>query len=262
MERLITSKADVQALIHSQFFLQLMTLIEQKPPTLREIKAQLGEKSEKLLNPLIKHGLIIRENRRYYSGIQVVVPDGELLKKWVPEILHVMGEMTRGQQLSLLEQLLYETPVIAVYRLPSEVPVAFRQSVSNGELTITSVSLNQQNATLPNYFKQLDEQTEAYRLLGDVNIPYYLDQVQVVLEKISAHRRRIRPSIFVESMKLFQLIDDEFQLLVPMIQQPINVSMMSEFQKIAPIQQQLILGAVMDALSLSDETLVQLCVRQ
>jgi Domain of unknown function (DUF1803). len=256
MNRLITTNQELAALIGSEFFTQLLKMISQEPPTLRHIKQELGEKAEKQLAVLIKKGLIVRENRRYFSGIQQVMLASETSTSWVARLLDDLQTAAPEDKASILEQLIGEDTVDTVYAIAEQTPIAFRQTVSNGEMTVTSISLSQHNTTLPGYFAMLDETTVAYRLLGDVNIPYYLDQVQVVLEKILAQRRRIRESIFVQSMRMFQLIDEDLQLRVPVKGQAVTVPLIDEFQQLPLIQRQLIIGAVMEQIAVSEASVI------
>ncbi|KAF1306164.1 DUF1803 domain-containing protein [Candidatus Enterococcus willemsii] len=253
-----TDDEQLKVLLRSTFFKELVDILnKQSQPTLRQLKTMLGEKIDKRLGQLIKHGIVQRENHRYSLGFPVLEFDERVISVWIERIL---SEIDEASQVVLLAKLVKRDELI--YGIPSDQTFSYTHVVTNGELTILSLSQEEWVLTLPAYFNYLrtDESqqvfSEVQRLIGDVNIQYYLDQIQVILEKID-NGRKLQPSVFLESLEKFGIVDDSLVLLSPVTTEKWEPYWLEEFLQLSEGIQRAILGGVLQQLGKTSLTLIQ-----
>ncbi len=91
--------------------------------------------------------------------------------------------------------------------------------MSHEQFQLISYSETQWPPTLPAFFEANEQlptlaiYDELMDLIGDVDPVYYLDQVSVILERIRKNKK-VRPSIFLESLQRVEIISPELHLLL------------------------------------------------
>lgn len=193
----------------------------QEPPTLRELKVKFPEVSfDKTLDRLIASALIIRKNRRYFLGFPVYTEedqkqlqesDGfyqEALDWSTQEIADFIKSFTvtsaenkyfygclQGVEQGVVYSLTHETFQMITYAeapWPPTLPAFFEA--------------NRQLQNLAVYDELMD-------LIGDVDPVYYLDQVSVIFERIRKNKK-VRSSIFLESLQRLKIVSSELDFLL------------------------------------------------
>ncbi len=97
--------------------------------------------------------------------------------------------------------------------LPETLDFCYPATLETSQLGIDAYSTQQMANTLPHYFQAIGQQEarfypELTQTIGDVDPEYFLDQVQVILEKV-ARQRKIRPSIFLTALHETNLLTPE-----------------------------------------------------
>lgn len=245
-------------LLASDLFKQLLPLLEDKP-TLRQLKKSLGDKIEKNLDQLVRKNIVNRDDRHYSLNIPLYEKE-KVVSVWVAKILNFIAETS--QDVSKVLYQLASIPEQGVYGITDNQIFSYTHSVTNGELMVASVSRDEWSGTLPSYFDYLRSNQlkqnmygEVQSILGDVAVDYYLDQVQVIVEKIVQKRRRIRSSIFLHSLEEFQIVKDG-ELIVPFYLKLGPISFFDEFAELTSWTRRMIIGKVMEELKLKDITVL------
>lgn len=211
---------------------------------LRQLRTKFNhiKNFDRLIDELVAQKIIIRENRRYRLGIQLInassAPELTVeLEGWLRGILE---ETDQAELLTIGELLwpLLEQPTV-LYLREEALPV--RTAISSADWELVTLNAQEIEAvTLPNYFylKKAAATPTAFgivqKLIGDVDEGFFMDQVGVIFEQLAKQKLRTRrPSIFREALTLTKVIDSERQTLeVPcFLERETDKSLVSE-QKI------------------------------
>lgn len=200
----------VQSIIESPFFDRLVDyLINHESVILRELKKHFADEHlfEKNLEKLIDAKIIIRENRRYTFGGKILKADCQI----VDDQFLVDTTLFSRRLLMQLANRLKEIDFEDFYLIKTD-QLAYFKTYQTPYFSWQILYKNPKQTNIATYFtacltqNHLENHQEMYTLIGDVDVVYYLDQIEVLIEKIKKGRRRIRGSIFVESAERFGLI--------------------------------------------------------
>lgn len=251
--------------LRSPFFLQLKEILQNETPTLRRLKDVLGPKIDKELDFLISHQIVERKVKRYYLSIPVITPEQALIDGWSQKLVLYLKDKEQAEIYSLLEQLLAIESKETIYGIDSESNFCYRKTVSNGELSIHSLVLNEDTPTLPGYFEFLqteqgNDYSEISNTLGDVSSEYYLNQTQVIIEKILNHSQSIRSNIFLKSIEQFGIVakTENFKLLFPILEEVVINPFKEEFLQLSDVERHFIIAQTMKLLNTSSLTIIYL----
>ena len=194
-------------LTRQTFFKDLVNFLYQTDDvTLRQIKAKFQEvpKIDRLIEEYVQTGYIIRDNKRYTIGIELL---NSLENISLDSQIFVDDE---SQIYTDLMKLTFET------RLDNE---------ANDLILVEKTSIARDELTLSNYFFKLAEnlpmskaQEVLFDLLGDVNPQYALKYMTTFLLKFARKDEvaQKRPDIFVEALEKLDYIrkndQDKYQL--------------------------------------------------
>ena len=194
-------------LTRQTFFKDLVNFLYQTDDvTLRQIKAKFQEvpKIDRLIEEYVQAGYIIRDNKRYTIGIELL---NSLENISLDSQIFVDDE---SQIYTDLMKLTFET------RLDNE---------ANDLILVEKTSIVRDELTLSNYFFKLAEnlpmskaQEVLFDLLGDVNPQYALKYMTTFLLKFARKDEvaQKRPDIFVEALEKLDYIrkndQDKYQL--------------------------------------------------
>lgn len=194
-------------LTRQTFFKDLVNFLYQTDDvTLRQIKAKFQEvpKIDRLIEEYVQTGYIIRDNKRYTIGIELL---NSLENISLDSQIFVDDE---SQIYTDLMKLTFET------RLDNE---------ANDLILVEKTSIVRDELTLSNYFFKLAEnlpmskaQEVLFDLLGDVNPQYALKYMTTFLLKFARKDEvaQKRPDIFVEALEKLDYIrkndQDKYQL--------------------------------------------------
>ncbi|WP_288597679.1 DUF1803 domain-containing protein [uncultured Streptococcus sp.] len=194
-------------LTRQTFFKDLVNFLYQTDDvTLRQIKAKFQEvpKNDRLIEEYVQTGYIIRDNKRYTIGIELL---NSLENISLDSQIFVDDE---SQIYTDLMKLTFET------RLDNE---------ANDLVLVEKTSIARDELTLSNYFFKLAEnlpmskaQEVLFDLLGDVNPQYALKYMTTFLLKFARKDEvaQKRPDIFVEALEKLDYIrkndQDKYQL--------------------------------------------------
>lgn len=194
-------------LTRQTFFKDLVNFLYQTDDvTLRQIKAKFQEvpKIDRLIEEYVQAGYIIRDNKRYTIGIELL---NSLENISLDSQIFVDDE---SQIYTDLMKLTFET------RLDNE---------ANDLVLVEKTSIVRDELTLSNYFFKLAEnlpmskaQEVLFDLLGDVNPQYALKYMTTFLLKFARKDEvaQKRPDIFVEALEKLDYIrkndQDKYQL--------------------------------------------------
>ena len=194
-------------LTRQTFFKDLVNFLYQTDDvTLRQIKAKFQEvpKIDRLIEEYVQTGYIIRDNKRYTIGIELL---NSLENISLDSQIFVDDE---SQIYAELKKLSFET------RLDNE---------TNDLVLVEKTSIARDELTLSNYFFKLAEnlpmskaQEVLFDLLGDVNPQYALKYMTTFLLKFARKDEvaQKRPEIFVEALEKLDYIrkndQDKYQL--------------------------------------------------
>lgn len=230
------------ALIQSKFFHELVTLFREadQPPILRALKQQFPEAGfEKKLDQLIDAGIIQRKDRRYTLNFPVYTEQlqKKLLLKHTEFITSYKEWTTRKQQLLFASFTFSEKQHPYFYGCEDGVQQIFADKSEHSDFLLLSFSFQEWANNMGAFFRanqRLEAKPalkKANELLGDVDPVYYLDQVSVIFERLQKNRK-IRSSIFLESLYLFGILGNKEQpaFTVPVISQAELVKFMEEDQ--------------------------------
>ena len=184
-------------LTRQTFFKDLVNFLYQTDDvTLRQIKAKFQEvpKNDRLIEEYVQAGYIIRDNKRYTIGIELL---NSLENISLDSQIFVDDE---SQIYAELKKLSFET------RLDNE---------TNDLVLVEKTSIARDELTLSNYFFKLAEnlpmskaQEVLFDLLGDVNPQYALKYMTTFLLKFARKDEvaQKRPDIFVEALEKLDYI--------------------------------------------------------
>lgn len=184
-------------LTRQTFFKDLVNFLYQiDDVTLRQIKAKFQEvpKNDRLIEEYVQAGYIIRDNKRYTIGIELL---NSLENISLDSQIFVDDE---SQIYTDLMKLTFET------RLDNE---------ANDLVLVEKTSIVRDELTLSNYFFKLAEnlpmskaQEVLFDLLGDVNPQYALKYMTTFLLKFARKDEvaQKRPDIFVEALEKLDYI--------------------------------------------------------
>lgn len=184
-------------LTRQTFFKDLVNFLYQTDDvTLRQIKAKFQEvpKNDRLIEEYVQAGYIIRDNKRYTIGIELL---NSLENISLDSQIFVDDE---SQIYAELKKLSFET------RLDNE---------ANDLVLVEKTSIARDELTLSNYFFKLAEnlpmskaQEVLFDLLGDVNPQYALKYMTTFLLKFARKDEvaQKRPEIFVEALEKLDYI--------------------------------------------------------
>lgn len=194
-------------LTRQTFFKDLVNFLYQTDDvTLRQIKAKFQEvpKNDRLIEEYVQTGYIIRDNKRYTIGIELL---NSLENISLDSQIFVDDE---SQIYTDLMKLTFET------RLDNE---------ANDLVLVEKTSIVRDELTLSNYFFKLAEnlpmskaQEVLFDLLGDVNPQYALKYMTTFLLKFARKDEvaQKRPDIFMEALEKLDYIrkndQDKYQL--------------------------------------------------
>lgn len=194
-------------LTRQTFFKDLVNFLYQTDDvTLRQIKAKFQEvpKIDRLIEEYVQTGYIIRDNKRYTIGIELL---NSLENISLDSQIFVDDE---SQIYTDLMKLTFET------RLDNE---------ANDLVLVEKTSIVRDELTLSNYFFKLaenlpmsKEQEVLFDLLGDVNPQYALKYMTTFLLKFARKDEvaQKRPDIFMEALEKLDYIrkndQDKYQL--------------------------------------------------
>lgn len=249
---------EIQSIIESSFFNQLVAyLLNNESIILRDLKKQFADESlfDKKLEKLIEAGLVVRQNRRYTFGGKILTDYYEL-----PEV--IKNASLTPQFLMQLASKMKKIAAGEFYLLNSEQVVWF-QTFQTPYFSWHILYNHPEQTNIATYFNacatqnHLENHRQMYALLGDVDVNYYLDQIEVLIEKIKKGRRRIRHSIFVESAEQFGLIEKfEDRLIIRsdvLIEEDVPVAkedaiLLAAFDSLTAIEQRQVLNSLMQQL--------------
>lgn len=250
------------AMFQSAFFAELIEAFRTNPSlTLREIKARVRDsKVDRKIDFLVKEQVIQRKDRRYSLAFPL---EGQSEEKSVSyqevkcQLLQELQLQSEEERMFTFLALYPEKKVSVPFILADGSTFSYREKMANDLLEVVSIATAANARTLPHYFdRQLssDERevyTEIEGILGDVDPSYYLDQVWEILEKIQNNRRRIRESIFVDSLLAFGIIkkSDSWSFNVPVYpfsdrKQPLAIKD-EEFRQLSIPKQRGLIGELM-----------------
>ncbi len=184
-------------LTRQDFFKDLVNFLYQTDDvTLRQIKAQFQDvsKIDRLIEEYVQAGYIIRDNKRYTIGF---------------DLLESLGNIDLDSQIFVDDESPVYTDLMAITfetRLENE---------TNDLVLVEKTSIARDELTLSNYFFKLAEnlpmselQQPLYDLLGDVNQAYALKYMTTFLLKFvdKDEVAQKRPDIFVEALALLGYI--------------------------------------------------------
>lgn len=198
-------------------------MAQSEPPTLRQLKGQFPEKSfEKMLDRLLAKKVISRGDRRYRLNFPIyTTADQQTVMEGIDVgqsmVSQVRISADKVQRLCQLEaQMQY------FYACVSEIPQAVIYALAHPDFHWVTVSQSMWPSTVPAFFaanqRQLNHPIfqELMRLLGDVDVDYYLDQVSVIFERMKKNKK-IRSTIFLHSLQMSEIVtaEDSPKFLVP-----------------------------------------------
>ncbi|KAF1296474.1 hypothetical protein BAU15_15235 [Enterococcus sp. JM4C] len=199
-------------------FIRYMVDYREQRLILRQINTEFsGKNFEKFLDKLIALDLVVRENRQYSLGFPIFNDQIDDEKKAeiaavvaaLTEVVLAESEENRSAILGEIvwPELLSEQEYF--YGVVGEANFYTKSIVGNQSIQLVSLALEDQRpVTLPDYFALIHQQTELptvfvplNQLLGDVNEEYFINQVEMLLEKLEKGRLRTRRrNIFLESL--------------------------------------------------------------
>ncbi len=264
-----------QKQLTSETFFKIYELFSIKEDyILRELKKNFtkDEKIETKLEQLIEQQIIIRENRHYFLNLAnpSLDEDQRKIDEWVALFMGELHGKSVAEQLTNLILLTDNHCDFAPFLLPEKVNFAFFSKLENDFGAVYSFSLKKTDFNLPNYFLWQRQGAAGHsfssleQLIGDVEPNYYLDQIFVVLEKILVGRRRIRPSIFTESLKKADIIEEKekYTIAAPIVYELtsswLHATLLFEFSQLSYYLQRRIIGEILIRLNLENKTLIQL----
>ena len=184
-------------LTRQTFFKDLVNFLYQTDDvTLRQIKAKFQEvpKNDRLIEEYVQAGYIIRDNKRYTIGI---------------ELLNSLENISLDSQIFVDD----ESQIYAeLKKLSSETRL---DNETNDLVLVEKTSIARDELTLSNYFFKLAEnlpmskaQEVLFDLLGDVNPQYALKYMTTFLLKFARKDEvaQKRPDIFVEALEKLDYI--------------------------------------------------------
>ncbi|WP_086313068.1 hypothetical protein A5821_000649 [Enterococcus sp. 7F3_DIV0205] len=190
---------------------------------LRQIKANIPTDSnlELYLDKLIKYGLLERKNRRYHltfpiystqKNVQIPETITSLLRNIVQKNSSQVNFFIFGEWLwSLLFEEEQEGYFFGIESSPESFSLQFYRKREEGNDTLRFVSVYQENQIpfdLANYFNLLSRRVELPEhfkplqdIIGDVDIHYFIAQIQKVIRSAKRNPSRVRkPNIFEEAL--------------------------------------------------------------
>lgn len=264
----------LKEMLQSEFFSELLFVFQENPqPTLREIKAQVTDtKVDRKIDFLVQEQVIQRKDRRYSLLFSVTEDAEENLdyQKVKQQFLSLLQGKTQEERMLFILALYPEESISVPFILEEQMSFSYCEKISNDLLEIVSVSTQKNAFCLPHYFNRqltLAERqvySEVETILGDVDADYYLDQIWAILEKVHSDRRRIRESIFLNSLASFKVLrlTDRWTLEVPVYSfceketlAPLQEEV-SAYAGLSLIEQRRILSELMTRFDLSDFTIV------
>lgn len=200
-------------LLKSDFYQKLKQQLSQsEAPTLRQLKAVLGDGIDKDLDFLVDQKIVKRSDRRYALNLAVHPLTRE--KERIDQALQMISDDYAQSKTAIMLQLilLLQSAADEIYCIQEDQPFAFYHEVSNQYLKIVSISQNEWAFTLPNYFayQKVEDDVPTFAemesLLGDVDPDYYLAQVSLLLDRSGKLPKK--NNIFLTSLKKFRLLKD------------------------------------------------------
>lgn len=268
---LTTQNQQLETLLASDFFQELFTILKEKEePTLREIKQNVtDQKIDWKIDLLVKEKIIQRQEKRYSLLLPIERrEEASGYQKIKKTLLDGLSEWTVEDKIFALVALYPKVVTHPPFLLDETRPFSYYQKISNDLLEVISLSTEAEAFNLPNYFNQqmksqeIGKFSEVEAVLGDVDPSYYLDQIWAVIEKIQNNRRRIRDSIFLKSMALFQItqLTDRWELIVPLRtfveKNELILPFMEKFAELSFVEQRRLLGELMGVFDLPNMTIV------
>lgn len=213
----------LQPILESSKFHELVEelLNSQEPPTLRALKSKFTDGSfDKILDRLIAEKLIIRQERRYYLGFPIYTEHDQ-------QQIQVSDDFYQAARNWSTQEIAGFIKSFAASSVENKYFYGCQQGVEQGavyalsheQFQLISYSETQWPPTLPAFFEANEQlrtlaiYDELMDLIGDVDPVYYLDQVSVILERIRKNKK-VRPSIFLESLQRVEIISPELHLLL------------------------------------------------
>lgn len=222
------------------------------PPTLRQLKQQFPTiKVERKLEKFINLGWIRRNERRYFSTrfLYDATHDQTIVQKMCTKLLPYLQSPEAKRLLYYCTQDFEQQKLMEI--VPSEFVFCYPATINSTELSLSAYASDTWPMTLPHYFLamrqqlQLQEYEPLEQLIGDVDPEYFLDQIQVILEK-KAQQRTIRPSIFLTAAQQTSLFSE--RAIYQVDQEALSDEAQrfyKEFQQLSPIIQGQVVGSAL-----------------
>lgn len=189
-------------LTRQPFFQSLINFLYQTDDvSLRSLKKQFSEvsKIERLLEDYVQAGYIIRKNKRYSIGVELIdkVDDVGLNS-------HVFIDNQSPEYFKLMAKV-FET---TLYNETNGVVLIEKTGISRNELTLSNYFFK-----LKNRLQMSEKQAPLFELLGDVNSQYALKYLTTFLLKFENKNTvsKRRPDIFVEALETLDYIRKDSQ---------------------------------------------------
>lgn len=186
------------------------------PPTLRQIKAVFTEASfSALLERLVAKNVIKRDQRRYQLNFPIYSKKDQIACLEAFQQAHPFqnqGDIFTGTWLQ--HACHHQNSLQYFYACDENIPQATIFQVAHPMFQWFTVSQVDWPKTMPAFFAAnqrqltLADYQELMRLVGDVDVSYYSDQVGVIFERILKHKK-VRPSIFLRSLQLTGIVSSE-----------------------------------------------------
>lgn len=246
------TKQEEQAL-QDGFYQKLIDyLATYTPPTLRQLKQEFPTiKVERKLEKLINLGWICRHERRYFSTrfLYDATRDQAIVQEMCTRLLSYLQSYEAKRLLYYCTQEFEQQKVMEI--VPSEFIYCYPATINSTQLSLSAYAATAWPMTLPHYFLamrqqlQLQQYESLEQLIGDVDPEYFLDQIQVMLEK-KARQRILRPSIFLTAAKQTSLFSEH--AIYQVDQDPLSDGAQrfyKAFQQLSPIIQGQVLGSAL-----------------
>lgn len=191
---------------------------------LREIRQAFPQQKhlDKNLDFLVDHQVLLRQNRRYQFCLNTIEANPTIEK--VEFFLHdLSADYTTEQLLVWLGEEAWNDRLEKTMAI--DFPLAFRNHLENEHFRIVTINRGGDlTATLPNYFSNVDEPAlfpELATLIGDVNPEFFMNQIELVFDRVLSGRAPRRESIFLKSLLASGMIvsQPEWQMLIPVYEE-------------------------------------------
>lgn len=195
---------------------ELVEFLEANPNCiLREIKAFFSDrKVEEVLEEMIQLKLVERQNRRYRLLLPILkeLPTFNM-NALLDQVLAIMGELSLAEQQALIVGDLWELLFVknSRYCYGKEFTMDYWQRYELNSPGLAMVALNHgRSDSLPEYFYLQEKSRQLIspvhqqlaKLIGDVDVAYFLDQIDYYIKKLIKGKLKPQDNIFIDSLFL------------------------------------------------------------